>query len=194
MYHFNYVHCGVETLSMSKRIMDKVFDVSNDCGVKIYYQYTDSIHLNYDDVDKIVKRIYKQNHNQDLVGDGLGNFHVDFSMDGAVTEIYGVESLFLGKETYIDMLESTDTYCNTINSEHIRCRGIPTSCIQFMAIQDKKVVWICIRSLYKGKAIEFDLTDTLTQFVIKELNSIQFQLLQNLFGKRNLLDMNAITY
>ena len=32
-----------------------------------------------------------------LVGDGLGNFHVDFPMDGAVTEIYGLESLFLGK-------------------------------------------------------------------------------------------------
>ena len=75
--------------------MNKVFDVSNDCGVKIHYQDTDSVHLNYDDVDKIVK-IYKQKINQDLVGDGLGNFHVDFSMDGAVTEIYGVESLLLG--------------------------------------------------------------------------------------------------
>ena len=57
MSHFNYVHCGVEILSMSKRIMDKVFDVSNECGVKIYYQDTDSIHLNYDDVDKHVNNI-----------------------------------------------------------------------------------------------------------------------------------------
>ena len=44
---------------MSKRIMNKVFDVSNDCGVKTYYQDTDSTHLNYDDVDKHVQ-IYKQ--------------------------------------------------------------------------------------------------------------------------------------
>ena len=29
-------------------------------------------------------------YNQDLIGDGLGNFHVGFSMDGATTEIYGV--------------------------------------------------------------------------------------------------------
>ena len=97
MSHFNYVHCGVEILSMSKRIMNKVVDVSNDCGVKTYYRDTDSIHLNYDDVDKHVTR-YKQEFNQDFVGDGLGNFHVDFSMDGAVTEIYGVGSLFLGKQ------------------------------------------------------------------------------------------------
>uniref|UniRef100_UPI004049851A hypothetical protein n=1 Tax=Flavobacterium sp. TaxID=239 RepID=UPI004049851A len=53
--HYNYVHCGVEILSMSKRIMNLVFDCSNDCNVKIYYQDTDSIHLNYDDVDKVVK-------------------------------------------------------------------------------------------------------------------------------------------
>ena len=35
--------------------MNKDFGVSNDCGVKVYYQDTDSIHLNYDDVEKIVK-------------------------------------------------------------------------------------------------------------------------------------------
>ena len=99
MFHFNYVHCGVGISSMSKRIMNKVFDVSNDCGVKVYYQDTDSIHLIYDGVYEIVKR-YKRKHNQDLVGDGLGNFHVGFSMDGAVTEIYGVGSLFLSKNIY----------------------------------------------------------------------------------------------
>ena len=96
MSHCNDVHCGVENLPMSKRIMNKVSDVSNDCGVKLYYQDTDSIHLNYDDVYKIVET-YTQKHNQDLAGDGLGNVHVDFSMDGAATEIYGVGSLPLGK-------------------------------------------------------------------------------------------------
>ena len=53
LYHFNYVHCGVEMLNMSKGIMNKVFSCADDCDIKIYYQDTDSIHLNYDDVDKI---------------------------------------------------------------------------------------------------------------------------------------------
>ena len=97
MSHYNYVHAGVDILSMSKRIMNKVFSCSSDCGVKMYYQDTDSIHLIYDDVDKIVER-YKYKYGQDLVGQGLGNFHVDFSMDGAVSEIYGNESYFLGKK------------------------------------------------------------------------------------------------
>ena len=164
MYHLKYVHCAVEILPMSKRIMNKVFGVSNDCGVKMYYQDTDSIHLNYDDVDDIVKRFKQTIHNQDLVGDGLGNFHVDFSMDGAATEIYGVENLFLGKQ-HIDILEPTDNDGNTINSEHISCRGIPTSCIQFKAIQDKIAVLDICKHLYTGKVIEFDLVDNLTKFV-----------------------------
>ena len=54
--HFNYVHCGVEILSMSKTIMNKVFSCAYDLHIKIYYQDTDSIHLNYDDVDKVVER------------------------------------------------------------------------------------------------------------------------------------------
>ena len=50
--HYNYVHCGVDILSMSTTIMNKVFDCANDCNVNMYYQDTDSIHLNHDDVDK----------------------------------------------------------------------------------------------------------------------------------------------
>ena len=32
--HYNYVHCGVEISSMSKHIMNYVFDCANDCNVK----------------------------------------------------------------------------------------------------------------------------------------------------------------
>ena len=50
-YNYNYVHCGVEILSMSKRIMNKVFSCADDCGIQIYYQGSDSIHFNYGDID-----------------------------------------------------------------------------------------------------------------------------------------------
>ena len=56
-------------------------------------------------------------------------------MDKASSEIYAIESLFLGKTTYIDILEPTDKDCKTINSEHIRMKGIPTSCIKYYAEQ-----------------------------------------------------------
>ena len=59
MSHFDYVHFGVEILSMSKWIMNKVFSCADDCSIRTYYQDTDSIHLNYDDVDKVGQR-YKR--------------------------------------------------------------------------------------------------------------------------------------
>ena len=53
--HYNYVHCGVGILSMSKRIMNTVFSWADDCCVKMVYQDTDSIHLKYEDVHDAVK-------------------------------------------------------------------------------------------------------------------------------------------
>ena len=88
--------------------MNKVFS----CDIQIYYNDTDSIHLNYDDVPNVVKR-YNETYGLELVGEDHGNCHVDFSMDSYNSEIY---SLFLGKKTYIDMLESTDKDGMTIHA------------------------------------------------------------------------------
>ena len=38
------------------------------------------------------------------------------------------------------MFESTDKYGNTINSEHMICRGISTCCIQYKANQHQITV------------------------------------------------------
>ena len=100
MSHFNYVHCWVDILPMSKRVMNKVFSCSDDLNIKNDYQGTDSTHSDYDDVGKVVE-IYKRKYGQELVGDGLVNFHVDLSMEGAKSEIYGVGSFFLGKHISI---------------------------------------------------------------------------------------------
>ena len=66
--------------------------------------------------------------------------------------------------TYVDILESTDTGGNTINPEHIRCRGTPTSCITYKASQDKLIVLDIYQNLYKGEIIEFGLANNLTYF------------------------------
>ena len=65
--------------------MNKVFSCAGDCDVKIY-QDTGSIHSNYGDVDKVVKR-YNDKYVLYLVGEGLGEFHIDFSMDSVNSEI-----------------------------------------------------------------------------------------------------------
>ena len=98
--------------------MNKVFSCADDCDIKVYYQGTGSIHLNCEDVDQI-ENIYKEKYGSELVGEELGNFHIDFSMDNANNETYAIESLFLGRKAYIDILEPIDKYGKTVNSEHI---------------------------------------------------------------------------
>ena len=146
--------------------MNKVFSCADDCDVKIYYQATHSIHLNYGDVDKIEK-IYRETYGSELVGEELGNLHIDFSMDNAHTEIYAIESSFLGKRTYIYILDSTDKDGKTINSEHIRMKGIPTPCIKYYAEQHNITVLDVYTKLFNNKTIKFDLTNDNTKFVCR---------------------------
>ena len=80
------------------------------------------------------------------MGEDLGSFHIDFSMDKSNSEIYAIESSFLSKKTYIDILESTDKDGVAIHSEHIRMKRIPTPCIKYYAEQHNMSVLICLNS------------------------------------------------
>ena len=164
--HFNYVHCGVEILNMSRLIMNKVFSCADDCDIKLYYQDTDSIHLNYEDVDQI-ENIYNEKYGSELVCEELGNFHSDFSIGNASSEIYAIESLFLGKKTYIYILESTDKDGKTINSEHIRMKSIPTPCIKYYAQKKGIIVSDVYKKFFNNKTIRFDLTNDGNMFVCR---------------------------
>ena len=112
---------------------------------------------------KLLSDINKK-YGLELVGEDLGNFHIDFSTDKSNSEIYAVESSFLGKNTYIYILESTGKDGNTINSEHIRMKGIPTSCIQSYADQHNISVF---EQLCDNKTIRSDLTNDGNKFVCK---------------------------
>lgn len=120
---YNRGHIGCAILSMSKRIMNEVFDVANTNNLSIYYTDTDSIHCNYDDV-KMLEDKYKIEYKKELNGINLEQFHTDFQMKGAVDEVYAIKSIFLGKKSYMDLLESKNKDGKIINDYHIRLKGI----------------------------------------------------------------------
>ena len=120
---YNRGHIGCAVLSMSKRIMNEVFDVANDNNYPIYYTDTDSLHCNFDDVPKLEAK-YKERYGKELNGKNLEQFHTDFNLDGAKSEIYATKSIFLGKKSYIDILESKDENGNIIHGHHVRLKGI----------------------------------------------------------------------
>ena len=120
---FNRSHVGVAILSMSKRIMNEVFDIANDNNINIYYTDTDSIHMDYDKTP-LLEQKYFDKYNKNLNGKYLGQFHNDFSLDGAVGDIYATQSLFLGKKCYIDKIQGKDADGNDISGFHFRMKGI----------------------------------------------------------------------
>ena len=120
----NLSQVGTSILSMSKRIMNEVFDVCNTNNYPIYYTDTDSLHMDYDDVNKFEEK-FKQEYNRDITGKQLGQFHIDFDLDGAGKneDIYATKSIFLGKKSYYDKLVSKDDDGNLITGEHVRMKG-----------------------------------------------------------------------
>ncbi len=100
MDHFSMPHCGSEVLSMSKRIMNEVMCLAEDMNIEIYYQDTDSMHIDArldnkgkSGVEKLSAEYFKL-YGKELVGKNLGQFHSDFDYKSDEQPI-SVESIYL---------------------------------------------------------------------------------------------------
>ena len=105
--HKSFNHVGVQILSMSKRIMNEVICTAQDLKFNVYYQDTDSIHIEYKNIPELAKE-FKKKYNRDLIGKGLGQFHSDFEpckiKNGSKPEITLSKLLIInGKKNYIDV-------------------------------------------------------------------------------------------
>ena len=62
---------------MSKRIMNEVIYLAEDLGINVYYQDTDSIHIENDKIE-LLEREFKKKYGRNLRGGELDQFHPDF--------------------------------------------------------------------------------------------------------------------
>jgi hypothetical protein len=154
--HYNYAHCGVEVLAMSKRIMNEVMCTAEDNDIDIFYQDTDSMHLFEKDIDKLEK-IFDEKYNRKLIGKGMGQFHSDFDSSIIVSDIHASESIFLGKKCYIDKLEGFDKDGNKAVDYHIRMKGISNKSILYKSLNENRKVIDIFKSLYDNNTEAFDL-------------------------------------
>ncbi|KAK8881860.1 hypothetical protein M9Y10_044496 [Tritrichomonas musculus] len=105
--HFNFSLLGIQILSMSKRIMNEVMCLAFDIGCHIYYQDSDSFHIECNDLPKLVDA-FKEKYNRDLIGSNLGQFHSDFTTINGYQEMpKAIESIFLMKKMYVDKLSDS---------------------------------------------------------------------------------------
>ena len=87
---------GVQVLSMSKRIMNEVMCTAEDLGIRIFYQDTNSMHIEKDRLNDLASE-YQKRFSRELIGKNLGQFHNDFD---EVKDGYAHKSLFCGKKVY----------------------------------------------------------------------------------------------
>jgi len=121
---YNRAHCGIAILSMSKRIMNEVMNTANDLNINIYYQDTDSMHIDDDQIENLANT-YKEIYEKELIGKGLGQFHSDFKhKNKACKDVVATKSIFLGKKAYIDYLEGTMPDGTKDYCIHARMKGI----------------------------------------------------------------------
>jgi hypothetical protein len=167
--HFNRQHVACEVLSVSKNIMNEVMCTAEDIGAMIHYTDTDSMHIDYDMVRPLAEE-FEHRYGRELIGKNLGQFHTDFefstsysNVDGtlvpcktdSVGDIRAVESIFLGKKSYIDLLE--DEAGNT--AYHIRLKGIPAKCIMHkVSTEYGGDPMAMFNDLFEGKVVEYDLS------------------------------------
>lgn len=153
---FNNVPCGVEVLGMSKRIMNEVMCLAEDNDMKIYYQDTDSMHIE-DRHIKPLSELYNKKYNKKLIGKEMGQFHSDFSSDKIEKDIVAIKSIFLGKKAYVDVLEGKDANNNVVNDYHIRMKGVSDKAIKYYCLMNKITPYELYKKLYDGEKIKFDL-------------------------------------
>ena len=139
---------------MSKRIMNEVMCLAEDLGINIYYQDTDSMHIERDKVNTLACA-FKNKYGRELIGENImGCFHGDFD---EIKDAYADYHISLGKKMYCDCLIND----NGEKSIHYRLKGIPQQVIQNYA---NKYFNGSIVALYEylyedGNKIEFNLLD-----------------------------------
>lgn len=176
----NMCYIGSLILDWSKRIMNRVMCLAEDNNILILYQDTDSIHINFDELDKLSK-LYKQKYNKELVGKYMGQFHSDFTVPSNLKnkcekdyEPRSIKTIIVGRKAYFDKVQINskgDTF------EHYRLKGISDSAIKSYCYDNKITIETLYEKLFNGDEIEFDLAAT--KPIFKMLNTLQVQTLSD---------------
>ena len=140
---------GVQILSMSKRIMNEVMCTAEDINIKIYYQDTDSMHIQKNKINNLAEE-YKKRYGRDLIGKNLGQFHNDFD---EVENGYSYKSIFVGKKMYVDMLKNDKNNYGI----HYRMKGVNLDCVKLYAEENNLSIYDIYNKLYNNEEITFNL-------------------------------------
>ena len=155
----SYPHIGANILAISKRIMNEVMTLAEDLNINIYYQDTDSMHIDESGIKPLSEEYFKT-YNRELIGKQLGQFHSDFDFGSEYNTKHSVAFIGLGKKCYIDKV-----LCDDIKNKvpcykyHIRMKGVPNAAIlekcEFFNLTELEIY----ENLYNDTAHEIEYID-----------------------------------
>ena len=138
---------------MSKRIMNEVMCLAYDIECHVYYQDTDSIHIECNDLTKLEQEFFKK-YGRELRGKNLGQFHNDFPTINGHEEVpHSIQSYFIMKKCYIDKIQDSTGEIDYV----FRGKGLTQNSILHTA-ELKGGLMNLYKSLFEGNSETFDLT------------------------------------
>lgn len=159
---------GVQILSMSKRIMNEVMCTAEDLNINIYYQDTDSMHIQKSRLNDLSNEYFKR-FGRELIGKNLGQFHNDFD---EVADGYAYQSIFVGKKMYVDLLKNDKGETGV----HYRMKGVNLDCVKLYAEEHNCEIFDIYDKLYNGETLTFDLLKAKPCFKMNDNQTVTNQL------------------
>jgi hypothetical protein len=103
--------------------MNEVMCLAEDMNIEIYYQDTDSMHIERDKVEAL-GIAFEKKYGRQLIGENkIGCFHGDFD---EISDAYATYHISLGKKMYLDVLTNEKGE----HALHYRLKGIPQQVIK----------------------------------------------------------------
>jgi hypothetical protein len=155
---FNNVVFALMVLSFSKRIMNEVMCLAEELGIRIYYQDTDSMHIQKSRLNDLCEAYYKK-YNRKLIGSQLGQFHSDFD-ELSGDDIHTICSIFCCKKMYYDLITNEKGEF----AEHYRCKGIPQEAIKGYCKDNNMSIFELYYNVARGKSYVIDIAKYTTSF------------------------------
>ena len=165
--HFNIAHVGVSILSMSKRIMNEVICLAEDNNIDIFYQDTDSMSIEYENIETLRTK-FNEKYNRELIGSNMHQFGYDLKLkytddkgkEQKAVNVVGIKGIYVGKKTYIVELKGNKKGTGEeVLGHYIRMKGIPNSCIKYTCKKLNLNPIQLYEKLYAGDKVDFDLTE-----------------------------------
>ena len=89
---------------MPKRIMNEVICLAFDLGIIVFYQDTDSVHIETHDFQRLIEE-FKRKYDRELICKNMGQFRSDFEpINGHNKTPHAIESIFIATKKCMDKL------------------------------------------------------------------------------------------